>query len=128
MEFQALGAAEPIAVSNGFGFPEPLGVLADPKEANAPEPRPKALDAPADGDVKLPPGVVALKEPFFIWEGVSLPLCRFEKEAFRDEESVPLRAVLDVDRESLPVLITGLVTDVCAWRARELCSLCAPSP
>ena len=107
--------------------------MADPKEANAPEPRPKALEAPADGDVKPPPGVVALKEPFFRWEGVSLPLWRFENEAFRGEESTPLGPVLDVDRESLPVLVTGVSQLVFMWvgvheEHKKLCSLCAPSP
>lgn len=36
---------------------EVFGVLAEPKDAKAPDPRPKALDAPPVGDVK-PPGVV----------------------------------------------------------------------
>lgn len=51
----ALGTADPMAVSNGLA--EVFGVLAEPKDAKAPDPRPKALDAPPVGDVK-PPGVV----------------------------------------------------------------------
>ena len=39
--------------SNAVPVPVPgvLGVLAEPKEAKAPEPRPKADDAPPDGDL-----------------------------------------------------------------------------
>lgn len=92
------GAAEPIAVSKGFA--EVFGVLAEPNEANAPEPRPKALEAPV-GEVRPPPGVVALKEPFLAEEGVSPPVRLLEK----DLESEPL---VPVERESLLVL-RGLV-------------------
>jgi hypothetical protein len=64
-----LGTAEAMAVSKGL--PDVLGVLADPNEANAPEPRPKALEAPLVGDTR-PPGVV-LKGFCFIDDGVSPP-------------------------------------------------------
>lgn len=95
--------AEPMAESKGF--PRDLGVFADPKEANAPEPRPKALEAPLVGDVTPPPapGVVALKGPVLMCEGVS-PLWRFE-EALREEDSAePLGPVPEVERESFPEL------------------------
>lgn len=64
-----LGVAEAMAISKGL--PAVLGVLADPNEANAPEPRPKALEAPLVGDTR-PPGVV-LKGFGFIDDGVSPP-------------------------------------------------------
>jgi hypothetical protein len=89
------GAAEPIAVSKGL--PPDFGVLAEPKEANAPEPKPKALDAPV-GEVNPPPGVVALRGPFFADEGASLA-ARLEKEGFLESEPLP-----PVDKESLLVL------------------------
>ena len=89
------GAAEPIAVSKGL--PPDFGVLAEPKEANAPDPKPKALEAPV-GEVKPPPGVVALRGPFFADEGASLA-ARLEKEGFLESEPLP-----PVDKESLLVL------------------------
>ena len=46
-------AAAPKAAS--IGFPGVLGVLAEPKEAKAPDPSPKALDAPGEA---RPAGVV----------------------------------------------------------------------
>lgn len=83
--------AEPMAESNGL--PGVLGVLADPKEAKAPEPRPKALDAPVVGDATEPPGVLnGLALP---WAEVSPPW-RFEKDALREESPFA-----GVDRESL---------------------------
>lgn len=55
-----LAPTAPIACSNGF--PWLFGVLAEPKDANAPDPRPNWLAPPAlVGDVRPPPGVVALK-------------------------------------------------------------------
>ena len=74
-------AAAPRAASNGF--PGDLGVLAEalPNDAKAPEPRPKALDAPPVGDASAPPGVVvALKGLDFPCEELSPPN-RFEKLA-----------------------------------------------
>ena len=64
-----LGTAE--AMADSKGLPDVLGVLADPNEANAPEPRPNALEAPLVGDTR-PPGVV-LKGFGFIDDGVSPP-------------------------------------------------------
>lgn len=97
----ATGAAEPIAVSKGFA--DDLGVLAEPKLANAPDPRPKAPEAPV-GEVNPPPGVVALKGPFFAEEGASPPVRR-EKEAFFEESEL----LFPVLRESLLVLGVVLV-------------------
>lgn len=97
-----LATAVPMAVSKGF--PPDFGVLADPKDAKAPEPKPKALDAPLVGDVRPPPGVL---------KGLALPPCdeesppwRFDREALREESPAdePLGPFVDVDRESLPEL------------------------
>lgn len=47
---------DPKAVSNGL-VPD-LGVLADPNDAKAPDPKPNALEAPFVGDTSPPPGVL----------------------------------------------------------------------
>ena len=96
-----LGTADPIAVSKGF--PPDFGVLAEPKEAKAPEPNPNALEAPVVGDTKLPPGVL---------KGLALPCAdvsppwRLEKEALREESPAdePLGPFVDVVRDNLPEL------------------------
>lgn len=61
---------EPMASSKGL--PGVLGVLAEPNAAKAPDPSPKALEAPpvAEGDVRPPPGVVELKGFERPWEEV----------------------------------------------------------
>ena len=92
------------------GLPEDLGVLAEPKEAKAPEPRPKALVAEGVGEARLvPPGVVAE------WKGFLFPCDEsplpnlLEKEPLRPE-SVPVEgavALPGVVRESLPELWEG---------------------
>jgi hypothetical protein len=86
-----LWTTEPMADSKGF--PRDFGVFA-PNEAKAPEPRPKALDAPLVGDVTPPPapGVVALKGPVLICEGAS-PLWRLEKEPLREDSMEPFGPV-----------------------------------
>lgn len=98
-----LGTAEPMAVSNGFAAD--LGVLAEPKDAKAPEPRPKALDAPLVGDTRPPPGVL---------KGLALP-CAETSPPKRLEEKTPLREASvadepfkpapDVVRDNLPVFV-----------------------
>lgn len=94
-----LTTADAMAVSKGLA--EVFGVLADPNEANAPEPRPKALEAPLVGDTR-PPGVV-LKGFGLVDEGVSPPW-RLGNEALRLKES-PLDPCPGVERESLPVFV-----------------------
>ena len=85
--------------------PGVLGVLAEPKEAKAPEPKPNAFVADVVGEATfVPPGVVAEPKGF-------LPPCDespglFEKEPFR-EESVPAEEKgpwPGVERDSLPEL------------------------
>jgi hypothetical protein len=72
-DFSAVGvfAAAPKVASNGF--PGDLGVLAEPNEANAPEPRAKALDAAPIGDARLPPGVVTELSECFPCDVLSPP-------------------------------------------------------
>jgi hypothetical protein len=97
-DFSAVGVfvAAPRADSNGF--PGDLGVLAEPNDAKAPEPRPKALDAPPMGDTKLPPGVMGPNEVFPSVE-LSPPNRLKEEEELRPEGlSCPDP---DVERESL---------------------------
>lgn len=92
------GVAEPIAVSKGF--PPAFGVFADPNDANAPDPKPKALDAPPVGETNPLPGV-ALKGFALPCDDVSPPW-RFE--ALREEVSpteAPLAPLADVRSESL---------------------------
>lgn len=104
-DFSALGVfadgvAAPSAASNGF--PPALGVLAEPKDANAPEPRPKAVDAP--GDTRPPPGVVIELKGLLLLSCDELsPPNRLAKEALlRAEGEDSLGGLLpDVDRESL---------------------------
>lgn len=62
--FSATGvfAEEPMMLPKSSAPPGVLGVFADPKEANAPEPRPNALDAPAVGDaIEVVEGDMAAK-------------------------------------------------------------------
>ncbi len=69
-DFSAVGvfAVAPMAESNGFA-----GDLVEPNEAKAPEPRPKAVDAPPIGEAKLPPGVVAELNECFPSDELSPP-------------------------------------------------------
>jgi hypothetical protein len=96
-DFSAVGvfAATPKAASNGF--PGDLGVLAEPNEANAPEPRPKALDAAPIGDARLPPGVVTELSECFPCDVLSPPN-RLLKEGLRPDG---LSWPEPVERESL---------------------------
>jgi hypothetical protein len=72
-----------LASARSNGFPGVFGVLAEPKEAIAPDPRPNALEAPPPGDARLAPGVVAgLKGFAFPCDELSPPN-RLEKEALR---------------------------------------------
>ncbi len=87
------------------GLPVDLGVLAEPKDANAPEPRPNALDAPAVGEARLPPGVVIeLKGFVFPCDELSPPN-RLGNDALRPAEGSPWPLELGVERESLPELL-----------------------
>jgi hypothetical protein len=62
--FSAVGvfAADPTTLLKSSAPPGVFGVLEDPKEANAPDPRPNALAAPAVGEAReLAEGDIALK-------------------------------------------------------------------
>lgn len=77
-------------------MPGVFGVFAEPNEAKAPEPRPKALEAPPPvvGEARALPGLEG-KAPGF-------PSWRLEEEANLPESPVPPLA--GVDKESLLVL------------------------
>jgi hypothetical protein len=101
LEAAFLAIAEPMAVSKGLLAD--FGVLAEPNEAKAPEPRPNALEAALVGDAMLPPGV--LKGLAFPCAEVSPPW-RLERDALREESPAdePLGPLVDVVRDNLPEL------------------------
>lgn len=103
--------------------------MPDPKDANAPEPRPKALDAPLVGDARPPPGVVMeLKGLDLPCEELSPPN-RFEK-ALRPEGLSPWALLPEVDSESLVELCRRVRFSVIARKieARRGISLVAATP
>jgi len=114
-DFSAEGvlAEGPRAASKGF--PGDFGVFAEPNEAKAPDPRPKALDAPPVGEDN-PLGVVTELKGFdFPCDELSPPN-RFENVALRPAGLSPWPPELDVERESLlelegssPVLAPAIV-------------------
>lgn len=85
--------------------PGVFGVFEDPKEANAPVPKPNALDAPVGEATEVVDGDMELKGFLLLWEEVSP--CRLPRGKFREEWSlvtgVPFVGA-PVDRESLLVL------------------------
>lgn len=63
---------DPTTLPKSNAPPGVLGVFAAPKEAKAPEPRPKALDAPAVGDATaVVEGDMAPKGFLLLWDEVS---------------------------------------------------------
>jgi hypothetical protein len=99
-----------MAVSKGL--PPDFGVLADPnepKDAKAPDPRPKALDAPPVGDITALPGVLL--------KGLDLP-CDDLTVALREPGSPPPKPLAPLEgvlRESFDELEAGKsVTPGCA--------------
>jgi hypothetical protein len=58
--------------------------LTEPNEAKAPEPKPKALDAPPLGDARLPPGVVTELSECFPCDVLSPPN-RLKEEGLRPD-------------------------------------------
>lgn len=106
----AEGVAAPSAASKGF--PDVLGVLAEPNDAKAPWPKPKA-DAP--GDTKPPPGVVMLLKGLLLLSCDELsPPNRLAKVALLRPEGEGSFCVLllDVDRESLLELQIAVLVSV----------------
>lgn len=92
--------------------PGVLGVLvAEPKDANAPEPRPKAVEPPVVGEAS-PPGVngeIALKG--FRPPCDESPANRFPPGRLRcggSDLSLRLASDCDIDRESLLVLVRAV--------------------
>lgn len=93
---------EPMAISKGL--PGVLGALpAAPNDANAPDPRPNALEPPPVGEARPLPGVVAENGLGFPWDEVGPPLRRAEA---RDEKSLAAveESVWLVARDRLLVL------------------------
>ena len=120
-DFSAEGVfAELAARAASKGLPVDLGVLAEPNEANAPEPRPKALDAPPVGEARLPPpGVVTeLKGFAFPCDELSPPN-RLGNEALRPVEESPWPLAPGVERESLPELREDDVSAQRVWFRRR---------
>ena len=63
---------DPTTLPKSSALPGVFGVLAAPKDANAPEPRPNALDAPAVGEaIEVVEGDMAPKGFLLLWEEVS---------------------------------------------------------
>jgi hypothetical protein len=78
--FSAVGvfAVAPTTVLKSSAPPGVFGVLEDPKDAKAPDPRPNALAAPAVGEAReLAEGDIALKGFLLLWEDESP--CRLPK-------------------------------------------------
>ena len=61
----------PIILPKSKAPPGVFGVLAEPKDANAPDPRPNALDAPTVGEARVVEGDMALKGFLVLWEELS---------------------------------------------------------
>lgn len=103
-DFSAVGvlAAAPRACSNGF--PGVFGVLAEPKEANAPDPSPNAVDAPGEAS---PPGVVMELKGFLPPCEELSPPNRLGKELRPEGEESFWGLLPEVDRESLLELRGG---------------------
>lgn len=99
---------DPTTLPKSSAPPGVLGVFADPKEANAPEPRPNALDAPVVGDAKeVVEGDMAPKGFLLLWEELSpwrLPNVKF-RVGWSVEKGPPLVEGTPVDSESLLVLL-----------------------
>lgn len=76
--------ATAVAMAESKGLADVFGVLAEPKDAKAPEPKPKALEAPLVGETSALPGV--LLKGLALLVGVSPPW-RLEKEALRFDGS-----------------------------------------
>lgn len=78
--FSAVGVLAPTALLKSSALPGDLGVFEAPKEANAPDPRPKALEADVGDATEETAGELRLNGLALPpWDGVSPPL-RFWKE------------------------------------------------
>lgn len=98
-------AAPPTAELKSSALPGVFGVLEDPKEANAPDPRPNALEAPAVGDAsEEAEGDIELKG-FLLLCAERSPCLRTEPNVrvVSEEGEAPL-VEAPVDKESLLVL------------------------
>jgi len=69
--FSAVGVFTPITLLKSSALLGVLGVFEAPKDANAPDPRPNALDAPAVGEARAVEGDMVLKGFLVLWEELS---------------------------------------------------------
>lgn len=71
--FSAVGVFEPIATAfpKSKVPPDVFGGFAEPNEANAPDPKPNALDAPTVGEMSEAEGDIALKGFLLPWDELS---------------------------------------------------------
>lgn len=104
MDFSAVGVLAPPPTTPLKSNAEPgvFGVFAEPKDANAPDPRPKALDAPAVGEATTA-GDMVLKGFLVLWEELSpclLPIVE-NRVGWSLEGGPPFELALPVERESL---------------------------
>ena len=89
--------------SNPPAAPGVLGVLTDPNEANAPDPKPKAEDALAEGEF-VARGETVLKGFDFPWEEES-PIRRLLAKLRGESVLLPSLLSPPIDRESLLALV-----------------------
>jgi hypothetical protein len=98
-----------VPAARSKGTPGVLGVLAEPKAANAPDPSPNGFDAGVvDGDARVPPGVFSDSNGFDLPCDEASPY-RFAKDALRlpgplSPAAALCEPLLDVDRESFAEL------------------------
>lgn len=107
--------ADAAALLKSKAVPGVLGGLADePKEANAPEPRPKAVEPVVGEEMPLVlTGVTVLKGLFLPWDEDEVLPKRLELEKSRVWPSLPsCLSDLSMDRESLPTLLHAMVSTV----------------
>ena len=91
--------------------PGVLGVLAaEPKDANAPEPRPNAVEAPAVGEASPPGGMgdMALNGLRPPWDESPPGRLEAEKGRWGASDLSPWDSECDMDRESLLVLLNAV--------------------
>lgn len=105
-----LAPTAPIACSNGFAVV--LGVLAEPNDANAPEPRPNWLAPPVPVGEAKAAGVVGAKGPVRPWEEVA--------PFFRDKLEKSRGVVLSVETVVPSERLLGLVLYIIFHVVRKL--------
>lgn len=115
--FSAVGVFDPPTALKSKALPGVFrGVFADPNEANAPEPRLKAFDAPTVGEAReVVEGDMALKGFLLLWDEVS-PWRLVEGNILSVDERGPLAPEPPVVRESLLELQKCMLAFSLNWR------------